>query len=76
MESVVNKGSVFTVSLPVRHVAESTAVTEKLIGHGDAEAELDNIEANVSFDESKPIVLIIDDNRDIQKLVGELLSSH
>lgn len=76
VESVVNKGSVFTVSLPVRHVAESTAVTEKLIGHGDAEAELDNIEAGISFDESKPIVLIIDDNRDIQKLVGELLSSH
>lgn len=73
VESTVNKGSVFSVVLPVRHIAENTTVSEKVIGHGDAEAELDNIEGNLSFDDNKPVVLVIDDNRDIQKLVGELL---
>ncbi len=73
VESTVNKGSVFTVVLPVRHVAETTAVTESVIGHGDAETELENIEGKLSFDDNKPVVLVIDDNRDIQKLVGELL---
>lgn len=73
VESTVNKGSVFSVVLPLRHVAETTTVSEKVIGDGDAEAELDNIEGNLSFDDNKPVVLVIDDNRDIQKLVGELL---
>ncbi len=73
VESTVNKGSVFSVTLPVRHIAETTTVSEKVIGHGDAEAELDIIESNLTFDTNKPIVLVIDDNKDIQKLVGELL---
>lgn len=73
VESTVNKGSVFSVVLPVRHIAETTTVSEKVIGHGDAEVELDNIEGTLSFDDNKPAVLVIDDNRDIQKLVGELL---
>lgn len=75
VESTLNKGSVFTITLPVRHISESTTISEKIIGHGDVEAELDNIESNLSFDDSKPIVLVIDDNKDMQKLVGELLSA-
>lgn len=73
VESTVNKGSVFSVVLPIKHVAETTTVSEKVIGDGDAEAELDIIEGNLAFDDNKPVVLVIDDNRDIQKLVGELL---
>lgn len=73
VKSTVNKGSVFSVVLPIRHVAETTTVSEKVIGHGDAKAELDNIEGNLSSDDNKPVVLVIDDNRDIQKLIGELL---
>lgn len=73
VESTVNKGSVFSVVLPIKHVAEATTVSEKVIGDGDAEAELDIIEGNLAFDDNKPVVLVIDDNRDIQKLVGELL---
>lgn len=73
VESALNKGSVFTVSLPVRHISESTTVSQKTIGDGDAEAELDAIESTRELDETKPIVLLIDDNKDIQKLVGELL---
>lgn len=75
VESVLNKGSVFTVTLPVKHIADTTTLTEKAIAHEDAEAELGNIESHLSFDEAKPIVLIIDDNKDIQKLVGELLGA-
>lgn len=75
VESTLNKGSVFTVTIPVRHVAETTTTAEKAIGDGDVETELDNVESNLSFDSDKPIVLIIDDNKDIQKLVGEILSS-
>lgn len=74
-ESVVNKGSVFTVTLPVRHIAVTTSDAGKVIAETDAEAELSAIESGRSFDEGKPIVLIIDDNRDIQKLVGELLTA-
>ncbi|MDE6120677.1 MAG: response regulator, partial [Muribaculaceae bacterium] len=75
VESTVNKGSVFTVTLPVRHIAESTTAHERIIGHDEAEVELDNIEGSLSLDDKKPIVLIIDDNKDIQKLVGELLDT-
>lgn len=75
VESTLNKGSVFTVTLPIKHIADSTAMPEKAIGHSDVEAELENIEGHPQFDEAKPIVLVIDDNKDIQKLVGELLSS-
>lgn len=74
VESTLNKGSEFTVSLPLRHVSETVTEPEKIISHGDVEAELESIDGNVSFDESKPIVLVIDDNKDIQKLVGELLN--
>lgn len=74
-KSVVNKGSVFTVTLPVRHIAATTSDAGKVIAETDAEAELSAIESGRSFDEGKPIVLIIDDNRDIQKLVGELLTA-
>lgn len=74
VESVVNKGSVFTVTLPVRHVAETVTSAEKVIADADADIELGTIESGRSLDDGKPVVLIIDDNKDIQKLVGELLT--
>ena len=37
------------------------------------EAELDTITSDTEFSNDKPIVLIVDDNKDIQQLVGELL---
>lgn len=75
VESTLNKGSVFTVTIPVRHIAETTITAEKAIGDRDVETELDNIESSLSFDADKPIALIIDDNKDIQKLVGEILDA-
>lgn len=74
VESTLNVGTEFTVKLPVRHVSETVAEADRTIAREDAGAELDNIESNFTCDDKKPLVLIIDDNRDIQKLVGELLA--
>lgn len=74
VESTLNKGSVFTVTLPIRHIAQTTVNDVKRIEDRDVVAEFENIETNISFDTEKPIALIIDDNKDIQKLVGELLN--
>lgn len=74
VESTLNVGTEFTVKLPVRHVSEAVVEADRTIAREDAGAELDNIESDFTFDENKPLVLIIDDNRDIQKLVGELLA--
>ena len=75
VESKVNKGSVFTVKLPISHVSESVSDTVKTITGKEVEAELDTIDANISFEEEKPVLLIIDDNLDIQKMVGELMNT-
>ena len=75
VRSTENVGTEFTVTIPLRHIADTPAETEKNIGQRDVDAELDSIDADVTFDENKPIILVIDDNRDIQKLIGELLSS-
>lgn len=74
VESTLNVGTEFTVKLPVRHVSETVAEDDRTIVREDPAIELDNIESDFTFDEKKPLVLIIDDNRDIQKLVGELLA--
>lgn len=74
VESALNKGSVFTVTLPVTHVADSTADASKCIDNQVVTAELDAIATNITVDADKPILLIIDDNEDIRKLVGELLN--
>lgn len=75
VESTQNVGSVFTVILPVRHIAETTTVTDKTTGTSEAAAILEKIETNPTFEDNKPIILVIDDNRDIQELVGGLLST-
>ncbi|HIY36958.1 MAG TPA: substrate-binding domain-containing protein [Candidatus Paraprevotella stercorigallinarum] len=74
VDSVLNKGSVFTVTLPVRHITETVVNTKKSIESQDVENELEVIDDDVTFEEKKPIVLVIDDNNDIQTLIGELLS--
>lgn len=73
VESELKKGSVFTIVIPVRHVAEETTEMQKYITSEDVEAELDSIETDKTFDEGKPLVLVIDDNKDIRTLVTELM---
>ncbi len=73
VESELNKGSIFIVVLPVVHVADTSQTVNKQIGASAVEAELENIEGAYEFESDKPLVLVIDDNRDIREMVGELL---
>lgn len=73
VESALQKGTVFTVTMPVKHIAETLRDADKHIDSNDVAAELDAISGHTDFRNDKPIVLIVDDNRDIQQLVGELL---
>lgn len=73
VESTLHEGSVFTVSIPVRHVAEVPEDFVAGISESDVNAELGVIEAEVAIDDSKPVVLVIDDNRDIRAMIKHLL---
>lgn len=73
VESELKKGSVFIVTLPITHVAEEPEDVAKSIESSAVESELDTIETEVAFDSDKPLVLVIDDNRDIRQMVSELL---
>lgn len=83
-ESVVGKGSVFTVTIPVTHVSEVSQLPAKLISQDDINAELARIEASAgpsvpeaeeeeAHEEGKPRLLVIDDNADIRGLVSDIL---
>lgn len=75
VESTEGKGSTFTVRLPIRHVEETATESEKRISESEVEAELNPIETEAVFDDGKPVLLVVDDNSDIQKLIRELLGS-
>ncbi len=75
VESALNEGSVFTVTLPLRHTDITTNAPLKNIRTEEVEAELNDIETEVIYDQSKPLVLIIDDNKDIRQLLSELLGN-
>lgn len=74
VESALGKGSVFTVTIPIQHV-ESTAATHvsPLIDSREVESELGDVTDDTQFEKDLPVVLIVDDNPDIQILVGNLL---
>lgn len=84
-ESVVGKGSVFTVVIPVTHVSEVSEVPSRLISQEDINIELATTDSFIESDlsplppdaassgEDKPRLLVIDDNPDIRNLVGEIL---
>lgn len=84
-ESVVGKGSVFTVVIPVTHVSEMSEVPSRLISQEDINIELAATDSFIESDlsllppdaassgEDKPRLLVIDDNPDIRNLVGEIL---
>lgn len=76
VESVLGKGSKFTVRIPVRHVdIVDNAEISRTITDSDINAELGEIELEPSAGgDGKPLMLIIDDNADIRKMIRELLS--
>ena len=74
VDSELNKGSEFIITLPVVHVADSAQEVGKLIEATAVEAELENVDFSENYDSEKPLVLVIDDNHDIREMVGELLN--
>lgn len=74
VSSVVGKGSEFTVAIPVTHVAGEAVTPEVTITGSDVEAELGAVGGDAEIDEKKPVLLVIDDNHDIQRLIGILMS--
>lgn len=73
VESELKKGSVFIVKIPIRHVADVAEDVTKTIESSAVESELDTIDTEVTFDSEKPLLLVIDDNRDIRQMISELL---
>lgn len=74
VESEKGKGSRFIVTLPVRHCSNKAVEKESNISQADIEKELMPLrKENREFDSSKPLLLVVDDNRDIQRLIGNLL---
>lgn len=75
VKSELDRGTVFTVTLPLRHVeSQGSVVSETNIQAEDVETELGCCSDVPAFDSDKPLALVIDDNKDIQSLVGQLLS--
>lgn len=76
VESELNKGSVFTVRIPVVHVSDEISRVENVYTEEDVRSELDEVEnpdEDVVYNDEKPLILVIDDNNDILILVNELL---
>lgn len=73
-ESQLGKGTTFTVTLPLRHIAPVASTPARAITGTDVTAELDRIENEASTENAeKHTLLVIDDNTDIQQLVTELM---
>ncbi len=75
-ESVLGKGSKFTVRLPILHVnPEPQTEVTRVISDYDIDAELSDIDLDKSNNsDDKPLLLVIDDNADIRKMIRVLLS--
>lgn len=75
VKSAKGEGSAFIVTLPIRRCGEESVVRESRISESDVENELMPIQkVPASFDPSRPLLLVIDDNRDMQRLIGNLMA--
>lgn len=76
VKSELGKGSEFIVSIPVKHVGSQPDAYNCTMAESDVLAELDNVEQHTEEqDGDKPLLLVVDDNDDIRKLLGELFSN-
>lgn len=70
VSSQKGKGSEFTVSFPINHTDE-TRIVESHISSNDIETELASVDIDDdSFNNDKPTLLVVDDNRDIRTLIS------
>lgn len=74
VESVKGEGATFTVTFPVKHVADKPVDVTPTITEADILSELGRVEeTEVTLDPDKPVLLVIDDNEDIRLMMRELL---
>lgn len=75
VSSELDKGTKFTVALPIKHTAEKyDSCHLKTSSDNDVTLEIGDIDFNGQLSESgKPLLLVIDDNEDMLKLIGTLL---
>lgn len=76
VDSKYGEGSTFTVTIPIKHVENLWNGSAIAISQKEIEAELNKEEIHFGLrevDDKKPTVLIIDDNKDIQKLIIEII---
>ncbi len=70
-------GSVFTVTIPITHIDGPASAPERTITAEDVATELGEVElpqADHEPNSDKPLMLVIDDNEDIRKLLAQLLN--
>lgn len=75
LESEPGIGSEFIVRLPVRHVASDITAPFPAPDNAILEADIfpDEEGVRLDFDETRPVVLVIDDNEDIRRMLSALL---
>lgn len=73
-DSTLGVGTTMTVTLPVKHVEAKAENPAPVITQAEVDAELGTIGSEgIGIDESKPLLLVIDDNADIRRMLGELM---
>lgn len=73
VESREGKGTTFIVTMPIRHV-ENMDVPKAIHNEQDVLAEVAPVEVpDPVFDSSKPLVLFIDDNEDMRKMMLSIM---
>lgn len=75
VESELNKGSVFTITIPVTHVSATAAISHPTITPEEVRAELEPVDMAPEFADEKPLLLVIDDNKDIRDMLTQLLNA-
>lgn len=75
VESDEKKGTVFTVDLPVDRTEGEFAVSSGMPALSLAEDTVDEISEEETYDPTKSVILIIDDNADIRTYIHSLLQS-
>lgn len=73
VESELNKGSIFTITLPLKHVSQQTEEVTKNVDSEEVLAVMDDVETDREYSDDKPLALVIDDNKDIREMITTLM---